>query len=295
MGYLPDNSKERDKLLDEIAELETVGAGVEKPSLPETKLDELTYTPPTDDELKAAAERGLSDYKTQQTDAIKASAAEDEKALAAKRKAYDEKRADELDRLKDAYDSAADAVDADVLKRGLARSTIAANQKGELTGEYTKAAAEAESTYGRLIAELDANIASAQSKLERALNDFNLSYATKLAEKIDGLKAERDKRVEEVTKYNNEVRAKQAALDESRLKTQSSLYSDALSQSAKLDLDSLSKEKREAIYKSVYEKMDSYLAGLSKEAARQELKNHALYREHLSDYYYYKLYDKYGR
>lgn len=295
MGYLPDNSEDRDKLLDEIARLESVGAGVEKPKLPSTKLDEITYAPPTDDELRAEAERGLSEYKDKEIEAIKASSAENEKALVGKRDTYKEQREDELDKLSAAYASAADAVDADVIKRGLARSTIAVNKKGELTSDHAKAAADVESSYGKLIAGLEAEISATQSKLNTALNDFNLSYATKLAQKIDELKDERDKRVEEVTKYNNDVRAKQATLDADRLKTESSLYSDALSQSSKLDLDSLSKEKREAIYKSVYEKMDAYLSGLSKDKAKQELRNHALYRDHLSDYYYYKLYDKYGR
>ncbi len=183
-----------------------------------------------------------------------------------------------------------------MLKRGLARSSIAATQKGALEADRAKSAAALRESYGKRISELDSEISSLGSKLQTALDNFNVSYAVKLNEAIAGLKTERENKIAEAAKYNNEIRAKQAALDAERLKTESDLYSAALKQQdAATDLDILSKDKREVIYREVYKKMDDYLASLSKEQARIEIRNHTLYRDHLSDVYFYKLYDKYGR
>ncbi len=49
------------------------------------------------------------------------------------------------------------------------------------------------------------------------------------------------------------------------------------------------------MYKSIYKLMDEYLGGMDKGEARLELINHSLYRDHLSSYYYARLFDKYGR
>lgn len=296
MGYLNTSSSSgRDKLAEEIVDIESVASGVVKPSLPSTTLKEWEYTPPSDEQLAVSAENSLADYKLDQENAIKANSDSTRNELVSKRNEYVSKLNSELENLYSTYRQASDNIDSDVLKRGLARSTIATNSKSDLEKSHATAVAKTQNEYGTVIAELDADIASTQSKLETALNDFNLTYATKLAQKLDELKSERAEQSEKVLKYNNEVKKDQAELDANKLKTESSLYSDALDQATKINLDSLSEEKRNEVYKAVYEKMNSFLASLSKEQAKSELANQKLYRQHLSDYYYYKLYDKYGR
>ncbi len=286
----------RDKLADEIKKLETVVTDVKKPTLPSVKLDEIEYDAPTDAELEHKAVGGLADYKTQGEAAIRKENAESGAALESKREAAISGLDGDLSALDGEYAAAARNIDNDVLKRGLARSSIAATQKGALEADRAKSAAALRESYGKRISELDSEISSLGSKLQTALDNFNVSYAVKLNEAIAGLKTERENKIAEAAKYNNEIRAKQAALDAERLKTESDLYSAALKQQdAATDLDILSKDKREVIYREVYKKMDDYLASLSKEQARIEIRNHTLYRDHLSDVYFYKLYDKYGR
>lgn len=296
MGALPDNSETRNKLEDEIKKLETVNGIVQKPTLPSVKLDEISYAAPTDEMLRAQAEQSLAEYKAQQESAIRENSDRNAAALAAKREEYVSGKSDDAQALGTAYKAAANNIDNDVLKRGLARSTIATTQKSELEKEYAGRAAEIAADYDKKIRELDTEISLVGAKLDAALNDFNLSYAAKLTQSLNKLKDERDEKSRKVTEYNNSIREKQAKLDADRLKTENDLYSDALKlQKQASSVDGLSTEERNAVYSAVYDKMDEYLSGMSAEQARLEVRNHTLYRDHLSDYYFYKLYDKYGR
>lgn len=296
MGQLPDNSEARYKLEDEIKKLEDISIGVSRPTVGSVKLDTLEYAPPTDAELELRAQNSLESYKRDGENAIREQSANSEKTLSSTRDGYVAARQSGLDELEQSYKTASDNIDSDVIKRGIARSSIAANAKSELESARAESAAAVMIEYDKKIADIDAEIASVSDKLKKALDDFNLAYAVKLDEKLNSLKSSRDEKVAEVTKYNNEIKAKQASLDRDKQKTESDLYSEALSQKIKASsLNNLSPDERNEVYKSIYAKMDGYLSTLSQQQAKLEIRNHTLYRDHLSDYFYYKLYDKYGR
>lgn len=288
---------ERGKLEEEIKKLESAAGGtVEKPELPSVKLDYITYDPPTDDQLKQNASDSLQSYKDGQISAIKNNSAAEAEMLAGKKDEYSAKFDAEKSQLEELYDAAARRIDNDVIKRGLARSTVATSSKGDLESEYLKKSADLNRDYGKQLADIDAQISQIDGKLKAALDDFNISYAVKLNEKLAELREERNKKTYEAVKYNNEIKAKQAQLDASKAKTESDLYSAALDRIKKENsLDGLSQSDRNDLYRSVYAQMDAYLSSLDETTARLEIRNHDLFRTHLSDYYYYKLYDKYGR
>lgn len=291
-----DFASRREQLENEIKELESARTEVEKPELPAVKLEEKKYSPPSDAQLENAAAAALAEYKTQNEQAIAAKNAADAQGYAAQKKAAEKQLGEQIAALDEAYKSAAQRVDNDVLKRGLARSSIAVNSKERLEGEYLGKAASVRSELGGKIAELDGQIAATGDKLKAALNDFNLTYAAKLNDKLESLKAEREKKLDEVLEYNNKIKSEQASLDAEREKTESKLYSDALDQRKKASsLDYLSDKERDDIYKSVYNKLDAYLGSLSSKEAKHEIQNFSVYRDHLSNKYFYMLYDKYGR
>ncbi|MDE6401066.1 MAG: hypothetical protein K2L54_00460, partial [Clostridiales bacterium] len=196
MGQLPDNSEGRNKLEDEIKRLETSAYGsIGKKTLPRVELDEIDYTAPTDEYLAVKAENSLADYRTDEINAIRDRSENDVKQKSAQRDAYISDRDGERAALAESYEAAVRAVDADAVKRGLARSSVAAVGRSELESEYLKRNADVVQSYGKKIAELDNEIAAADGKLRAALDDFNLSYATKLNQKIAELKAERDEKI----------------------------------------------------------------------------------------------------
>ncbi len=297
MEKYPNNSEERSKLEEEIKRLESSAFGsVGKPTLAQTELNEIEYTPPTDEYLAVEAENSLANDRADQIQAIRDRSENEVKQNTAVRDAYISDRDGERATLAENYEAAVRAVDNDAIKRGLARSSVAAVGRSELESEYLKRNADVEKSYGKKIAELDGEIAAADGKLRAALDDFNLSYATRLNQKIAELKAERDQKIERVTSFNNSVREKQAKLDADKLKTESDLFSAAIEQKKKANsADGLSASERDKLFKSVYDSMDKYLASLDKQEAKLEIRNHTLYRQHLSNYYYTKLYDKYGR
>ncbi|MBD5131958.1 MAG: hypothetical protein HDT28_05135 [Clostridiales bacterium] len=291
----PDNSKDREELENIVKQYETPLYDATKPQLPQTKLSELSYTAPSDEYLKIKAENELYDYKTSGEQAVRDQSAADGKALQDTKDAYLQNRDSEIAALDKQYEEGVRAVDNDAIKRGLARSSIAAVNRAELEKEYIKSNADIASSYGKKISELDKDIAQISSKLQSALNDFNLSYASKLNQTLSSLKDERDKKIIEVEKYNNSVREKQAELDGERMKLESDLYSAQLSQEKQANgLSLLNSEQRDEIYKAVYGKMNEYLASLTPQQAKLELLNHSFYRQHLSNYYYNKLLDQYG-
>lgn len=290
-------NESRDKLAEEIDRLESTSYGAAvKPSLPQTTLKELEYSAPDDNQLKSAAEAELASYRSDTEKSLRQKSEAEWAELMAKRAAYDNGKRTADKELEQKYIAAARAIDNDTIKRGLARSSVAAVERGALEREYLGKSADVAREYSAAISGLESDIAAVNRKLQDALNDFNLTYAAKLTQKLNELKQERDKKITEVTKYNNEVKKDQAKLDGDRLKTESSLYSDALRQEqTENSLDGLPAERRDELYKAVYQKMDEFLGSLSPQQALLEIRNHSMYRKHLSNYYYYRLYDKYGR
>ncbi len=295
MSKANDVNDERDKLKEQIERLETSDGNIAVPRLPSVKLEEKQYLPPSDAELEQSALGELQDYKTRGEQALRDRSKADADAMTAKRDAYIDGRDAELSALGERYETAVRATDADAVKRGLARSSVAAVNRGELESEYLRKNADVARTYGKKLSELDADIAAVDDKLRAALNDFNLSYAVKLNGRLSELKAERAQKVNDVAEYNNKIRVEQAKLDADRAKTESDLLSDALARErAAKSSDKLSSEARDKLYRAVYAQMDGFLGSMSPDAARIEIRNHSYYREHLSDYYYKRLYDKYG-
>lgn len=295
MANISSNDGRKD-LEAEIKKLEQVDLSVPQSSLPQAELKTLTYSAPTDADLLKTAENGLVDYKRNGIESIKSNSEENAKALDLKKTNYMVDMAGEIDALDADYKAASNNIDNDVLKRGLARSSVAVNQKSELENSYMNQAASVRESYRAKITEIDKEISEIDQKLKAALNDFNLSYAIKLNDSLNSLKAEREKKQNEVIKYNNEIAKAQAELDANRLKAEGDIYGKALDNKKKAtDVGSLTDKQRDELYNSVYDKMDEFLGSLSAEEAKIEIRNHSMYRSHLNDFYYYKLYDKYGR
>lgn len=289
-------NESRDELEKEIGRLESTSYAAVKTELPQVKLQEKQYTAPDDATLKSNAESELAEYRSDGEKSLRQKSEAQKTELEAKRDAYVNSKNDSEAELDQKYISSARAIDNDVIKRGLARSSVASVERGALEREYLNKSADIVKEYQSNIAKLESDIAATDKKLQEALSDFNLAYAAKLTQRINELKKEREQKMQDVIEYNNDIKVKQAAMDRSKAKTESDLYSAALKQEQQENsLDGITAERRDEIYKAVYEKMDAFLGSMDPAQAVVEIRNHSMYRKHLSNYYYNRLYDKYGR
>lgn len=266
----------------------------EKVTLPETpKYERLEYESKSDDELASQAEKELADYYNSGKNGIDAE-------IDALMKKYDARKTSAANSANEktssvyaAYSAAKENTANDVLKRGLARSSIAALRESELDESAAKEAAAISKQLYDTVNEIDGEIADLGVKREKALSDFNIAYASKLTAKIGDLKSERDKKLAEALKYNNSLSEKEYKQEVDRKSKESDLYTKALSQ--KKTENELKKSGGNGDYSATYERMRNALSKLDPSDARKAFAYDPIYRDNLNDYYYYKLYDEFGR
>lgn len=267
------------------------GSGAVKTGLPDAEYERKTYDAPTDEKIAALAEAALTEYKQLGESAINSEA---ENNTAAKVAAIEnEKKAAEKTsaKLGDEYASAVTAFENDAIKRGVARSSIAANNSAAIrSAAATAAAANALETENN-IKTLENEIAQLEAGRKTALDNFNITYAAKLTEKINGLAAERDAKQAEVLEYNNALAQKELDAAYEKAGLESKLYSDSLSQTEKEK--ELASGVSQTVYQAKYEAIEAYLASMPASAAKSAVLGDTLIRDNLSDYYYYKIYNAY--
>ncbi len=290
------NKKKKDEALKDINDF--LGGYADskvpqKPTLPDAPVySRWEYDAPDDQKLHADAQKELASYKAQGEKGI-------EKEIEALREKYDA-QAEEAERSHEqakqettkSYASAKQSTSDDMLKRGLARSSIAANKQAALGQSEASALASLAADYSRQVGELSEKINGLQAKRQEALNDFDLSYAAKLAERVNELKKERDDKMSEVLKYNNTLTQKEYEAQVDKTMKESDLYGEALSQREKEDA---LKKTGSGDYGAIYAAVAERLRSINKNDARDIVLNNPNVRASLDAAYYYKLYDEFCR
>lgn len=290
------NKDPRDKLIDELNKINDDYANRAESSvdLPENpKYDRMEYTPATDEEIAKQAEDGLADYKNTSINNIEANTKAAKTAKEEERKTAEEAAAKMQTTIAAQYDNAMAAFSDDALKRGLARSSIAANKSAELQSGKANALSQAAASAEDTVNNIDKQISDLEISRKKALNDFNIAYAAKVTEKIAELTKERDAKAAEVLKYNNSLAQQEQKDALNRAETLSDLYMQKLKQEKaeqELGNSSTAAETREL---AKYEAVKNYLGTLSKSEASKAVKSDPVIRESLSDIYYYSLYNEY--
>lgn len=282
---------------EKINKINGEGSLPERQTISSDKYERMTYDAPTDEELKAKAEAGLAEYK-----AAGAASVENEiKALIEKYTADKSASEQGLERtlksLNDAYAVAVEEVNADALKRGLARSSVALNNQAALSGERAEKESTARAEAEARTAELDEKLSALELQRQKALDEFNIAYTVKLTERINELSAEREKKQNEVLKYNNGLTEKENDDAIAKAKAESALYGEALEQRLAENkiADSETEAEKDVKYQKIYDVLREKLLSMSAQKAYDEVRNNAVYRAYLSNAYYYKLYDEFGR
>ena len=266
----------------------------EKVTLPETpKYDRLEYKAESDEEITSRAKGELAGYYNASKNGIDAEIESLRKKYEDEKTAANNAAKEQASAVYEAYGAAKESTAFDTLKRGLARSSIAALRSSALDEQAAKEAASVTEKLYSAVSEIDGKIADLGVKKEKALNDFNIAYASKLTGKISDLKSERDKKIAEALKYNNSLSESEYKAEIDRKMKESDLYQEALSQ--KKAENELKDGSTSGDYVKVYERMRDVLGKLDPADARAAFVYDPIYRDNLNDYYYYRLYDEFGR
>lgn len=291
------SAKNETELLNKIAQIRS-SVLPEKTTLGSGKTyQRLEYDAPTDEEIQESAGKSLESYRREGLNTIESEIESQKEKYNADAESLAGARDKTLTAVNDAYSAAKEALDADVIKRGLARSSIAVARSGALEGERAAKSAQAYSDYEGAIADIDAKLSELSVKRQKAIDDFNVAYTAKLTETINELSDKRAQLAKEAIKYNNTLTEKENDEQVARAKAEESIYSQALSNAQKESAitDDPGRVASQRVYDEIYKVMREYLSSMTPSAAYEEMKNNPLYRSSLSDAYYYKLYDEFAR
>lgn len=250
-----DDALEREKsILDQLAQLEKEY----KDSLPEEELPdldklfpkdsglkEIEYTPASDEDIakRAQAENALG--KKSETNRLEDRYETQKSNLESGREKAESSLAEGYEKLRELYDDLRRRTENDVLKRGLARSSIATTQLGELDNARMQGASELRASYNSAMSDIDSKIAGLENDKLGALEELDLKYAMQLEDRIAELKQERDKTVRQYEEYNNKVRQQNTAY-------QSKRESDIEEYLKKREEDKIAEQKKQADYEAKY-------------------------------------------
>ncbi|MBQ3234805.1 MAG: hypothetical protein IJA97_01430 [Clostridia bacterium] len=179
-----------------------------------TTLTELEYTPLTQEEIETEAKKNVDQkyqLKINELDEkLKKSTADTESASEALKESSKQKK-QEVER---SYDALEKKVSENAINRGIARSSIVAEQIKDLGVEKIR---DLLSVDDNLAGELKKNadkISTLQSDYKTAVSNLNIEKALEISENIDKLTKEQNEKIEEVLKYNNTVKRQQASIDQ---------------------------------------------------------------------------------
>ncbi len=165
----------------------------------------LDYDTTSDDELYAAALKGLSEKYTLKSEALSEESEQKKRALEQKKEQIGEQSIKDNAEIESRYDAAKEQAGEDAIKRGIARSSIITEILKGYDKQKLSAVDESNATLKKQIAEIDDEISSLSQKLNASIRQFDMEKAIEANEKLEKLKTARDQKNAEVAKYNNEL------------------------------------------------------------------------------------------
>ena len=259
--------------------------------------ERVEYTPATDEEINDAAKADLREYEKSGRDGIDNEIAAIVKSYSDKRSKAGESYEQTMKNIDSAYKRAVEAAEADAIKRGLARSSIAALTVSGIEGDRAEKETAASDERTRTENEIDAAIGELEAKRQKALSDFNLTYLAKLTTQIEKKKEEREKAKLETAKYNNSLSKQENSDEIAARRLESELRDDALSQKKKENelIDNPSEEQKAYESEQIYVILREKLLSMDKTTAKNEVRNNPIFSRYLNGTDYYKLYEEFGR
>ena len=280
--------------LDDIVKKYEFPLEKKEPVNTEISLERKTFTDVSDEDLKQQAKDSLTEFKQQTENSIKESASkEKQNALNqienAKQSANSNKQT-----TSSYFDKAKQNAENDALKRGLSRSSIIVNKLSAFDNARINELMKIDKDLTEQIEALNDQINLVDLEKEKALQDFNIEYASKLNTKLAELKSNLQARKDEVTEYNNKIAQIEKEYEKDAKETNANMQSqayDELMERVKLFLNNGDKI-TESIQKENFVAVRNFLSTLDGNDALALLQDNE-YLKSMLGYNYYTLLNYY--
>ena len=250
-----------------------------------------------EEKIKNQAEEELFDYKKTNYDKILNQTSERKEELIENKDSLNENYANAIENIAKSYDKVRETASNDALKRGLSRSSIVINKLDAFNQDEINTYNALNKELTDSLNEIDFELNSLQAQQELALDEFDITYAVKLNNKIASLKQELLDKQTEVTKYNNQIAEKEADFDlkynellNDMKKQNWNQNLDMLEYAGKYGINAIEKYKQGQIYNMI----DEYLSSISKAEAKNILENNGALKSYLTSQNLNSLLTKYS-
>lgn len=216
--------KKKDELLDALNNISNnfnVNSSVEIPQ--KLTLERKEFEPKSEEEILKQAQNLLENYKTEQEKAITDEFKQKENQLFENSEILKKNNDLQKEQLNSYYENAKQKASDEALKRGIARSSIVINQLNAFDQDQIEKYKQLDQELTNKINAIEFEIAGLQGELDKALNDFNVTYAVKLQEKINDLNRDLEKQQQSIIEYNNEIALKEAEFNKKLAELQEEL------------------------------------------------------------------------
>lgn len=159
----------------------------------------------TDEEIRKEAQDSLGEYLENSRKNIENDYEQDLSDKLRKKDNYNSQKQSQLDALDSAYSRAFENSNNDSIRRGVARSSIAEQKTKQLGKQKDSEITQLNDEYALKLQEIDSQIETLNAKKQKAINDLEIRYASKLNDKIEELTTQRQKTIEDALEYNNKL------------------------------------------------------------------------------------------
>ena len=240
-------------------------------------LDRMEYTAPTQEEVEESAKSSLQSYLDQGKNDILEEYSSKVNSINDLQSTNKENLSAQKDSLKNTYQELKQNASEDSIKRGLARSSIIVNVLEAFDQKMLDEYSNLDREYTQKFQELEEEKSLLENQKESALKSFDISYATKLNEKIEEINNEIAEKEKEVLEYNNKIAETEAEYKLNQQKQNQELV-DFIGKYGSTALNRVKEEEK-------YNRALSYFYTLDKDEALAELLNNNQYKVELGSYY----------
>ena len=240
-------------------------------------LKEMQYKGMDSDQINEYAKAKLAAEYTAALNALNDDAQRGKSTLESYKEKLNAAAGETLSAIDSVYKEAAAATSDNALKRGLARSSIIVNKLSDLENQKSESKTGVSSKLLKDLADIDNQIDVLEDKRLRAVDELDITNAARLQQEIRDLTEQREKQLDEILKYNNSLREKQADYKLQYAKTDSSLDNDAYDRLADSLKNDLGAKLQTEIAREKFEMISDFLNGLNKTDALNYLKNNESY------------------